>query len=408
MVLAEAKNLKILLLGFGLQGKAVAHDLERNPLVQEIIAADMEVNKIKDHLYRHGYKKVRAVPLDASHEGELNRLVKESGTQIVISMLPVAFGYRAARAALDAGIPYVSSNYTGRVAELHDEALEKGITILPEMGMDPGDDLLLGRMAIGELDEVKGLYSYGGGIPESSCADNPIRYKITWTFDGVLKSYVRPALILKDGKEISISGKDIFEERNIHPVKVPGIGKMEAYPNGDAVKYIDVFGLGKNVRHMGRFALRWPGHCQFWRVMVNLGFLEETPEKLNGIQISPRQVLVQHLEPRLQFQENERDLVIIEVRAWGLKNGEEKTVTYRLLDYRDLATGLFAMNRTVGYTASIGAQMILSGRIQKRGVLSPARGDVPAREVLRELKARGMKVSCRAQRGNKLVVKNDG
>jgi lysine 6-dehydrogenase len=407
MVLTEAKNLKVLLLGFGLQGKAVAHDLEQVPSIQKVIAADMEVGQAKEHLYRHGYKKVKVVPLDASREGELNRLVKESDAQIVISMLPVAFGYRAARAALDAGIPYVSSNYTGQVAELHDEALKKGITILPEMGMDPGDDLLLGRMAISELDEVRGLYSYGGGLPGSSCADNPIRYKITWTFDGVLKSYVRPALILKDGKEISISGTDIFKERYIHSVKVPGLGKMEAYPNGDAVRYIDVFGLGKNVRHMGRFALRWPGHCQFWRVMVDLGFLEETPKKLDGISISPRQFLVHHLEPRLQFQQKERDLVIIQVQAWGLKDGREKTITYRLLDYRDLATGLFAMNRTVGYTASIGAQMILSGKIRKPGVLSPAR-DVPVREVLRELEARGMQISRRVQRGNKLVMKNDG
>jgi len=398
--------LKVLLLGLGLQGKAVAHDLERSPLIQEIIAADLEVEKTRDYLFRHDYKKVKAVPLDASQEGELNRIVRGSGAQIVISMLPITFGYRAARAALDAGIPYVSSNYTGQVAELHHEALEKGITILPEMGMDPGDDLLLGSMAISELDEVRGLYSYGGGLPESSCADNPIRYKITWTFEGVLKSYVRPALILKDGKEISISGADIFKEKYIHSVEVPEIGKMEAYPNGDAVKYIDIFGLGKKVRHMGRFGLRWPGHCEFWRVMVGLGFLEETPEKLDGMSISPRQFLVHHLEPRLQFQEKERDLVIIQVQAWGLKDGKEKTITYRLLDYRDLATGLFAMNRTVGYTASIGAQMILSGRIREPGVLSPAR-DVSAREVFRELEARGMKINRRVEEGNKLMVKND-
>jgi len=401
------KTLKALLLGLGLQGKAVAHDLERSLFIHEIIAADLEAEKTRDYLSRHDYKKVRVVSLDASQEEEMRRLVRESGAQIAISMLPITFGYRAARAALDAGIPYVSSNYTGQVAELQHEALEKGITILPEMGMDPGDDLLLGRMAISELDEVRGFYSYGGGLPEPSCADNPIRYKITWTFDGVLKSYVRPALILRDGKEISISGTDIFKEKYVHSVEVPEIGKMEAYPNGDAVKYMDIFGLGKKVKHMGRFGLRWPGHCQFWRVMVDLAFLEETPENLDGISISPRRFLVRHLEPRLQFQEKERDLVIIQVQAWGLKDGREKTITYRLLDYRDLATGLFAMNRTVGYTASIGAQMILSGKIRKPGVLSPAK-DVPVREVLRELEARGMKISRQVEEGNKLVLKNDG
>jgi len=401
------KTLKALLLGLGLQGKAVAHDLERSLFIHEIIAADLEAEKTRDYLSRHDYKKVRVVSLDASQEEEMRRLVRESGAQIAISMLPITFGYRAARAALDAGIPYVSSNYTGQVAELQHEALEKGITILTEMGMDPGDDLLLGRMAISELDEVRGFYSYGGGLPEPSCADNPIRYKITWTFDGVLKSYVRPALILRDGKEISISGTDIFKEKYVHSVEVPEIGKMEAYPNGDAVKYMDIFGLGKKVKHMGRFGLRWPGHCQFWRVMVDLAFLEETPENLDGISISPRRFLVRHLEPRLQFQEKERDLVIIQVQAWGLKDGREKTITYRLLDYRDLATGLFAMNRTVGYTASIGAQMILSGKIRKPGVLSPAK-DVPVREVLRELEARGMKISRQVEEGNKLVLKNDG
>ena len=399
--------MKVLLLGLGLQGKAVAHDLERSPLIQEVIAADLEVEKAKDYLKRQGYHKTKVVPLNASQEGGLDRIVRESGAQIVISMLPPSLGYAAARASLNAGIPYVSSNYTGQVAELHLEALEKRITLLPEMGMDPGDDLLLGSMAVSELDEVKGLYSYGGGLPELTFADNPIRYKITWTFEGVLKSYVRPALILRNGKEISISGTDIFKEKHIHSVDVPGIGSVEAYPNGDAVKYINIFGLGKKVRHMGRFGLRWPGHSQFWRVMVDLGFLDETPEEWDGVSISPRQFLVRHLEPRLQFKEKERDVVIIQVQAWGLKNGKEKTITYGLLDHRDLSTGLFAMNRTVGYTASIGAQLILSGKIRKRGVLSPAR-DIPAREVLKELEARGMKMIHRVEEGNRLSESGTG
>ena len=49
------------------------------------------------------------------------------------------------------------------------------------------------------------------------------------------------------------------------------------------------------------------------------------------------------------------------------------------------------MNRTVGYTASIGAQLILAGKITETGVLSPVR-HVPARLVLEELQKRGMKV----------------
>ena len=54
-----------------------------------------------------------------------------------------------------------------------------------------------------------------------------------------------------------------------------------------------------------------------------------------------------------------------------------------------LETGLLAMQRTVGFTTSIGAQMILNGEIDKRGVLSPLR-DVPPEPFVKALKARGI------------------
>ena len=93
---------------------------------------------------------------------------------------------------------------------------------------------------------------------------------------------------------------------------------------------------------------------------------------------------------------NESDVIILRVTAWGLKEGRQRRVTYQLIDYRDLDTGLFAMNRAVGYTASIAAQMILKGQITAAGVLSPTR-DVPPKDLLRELKARGMKIEHRVE-----------
>ena len=71
-------------------------------------------------------------------------------------------------------------------------------------------------------------------------------------------------------------------------------------------------------------------------------------------------------------------------------------VTYDLIDYRDLTTGLFAMNRTVGFTASIGALMILSGKITETGLLSPVR-HVPPHEFIKEVEARGMRVESKIE-----------
>jgi lysine 6-dehydrogenase len=388
---------KVLVLGFGMQGKAVVHDLEQGDLVSDIVVADMDLDAARGYLERKGYTRSRAVALDAAREEQLQQLIESVGPRVTICMLPADFNYPIARAALTAGCHFVSSSYSGRVAELNADAAARGITILPEMGMDPGIDLVLGRLAVDELDVVHGMYSYGAGLPEPACAgDNPLHYKITWTFDGVLKAYKRPARVLRNAQEVSIPGKEIFREEHGHTVEVAGLGPLEAYPNGDAIHYIQVFDLGPEVRDMGRFALRYPGHSRFWSVMAEMGFLDDTPLAVEGGAISPRQFLVRHLTPKLQFAEDERDMVVLRVKAWGIKDGRQRRVTYNLIDYRDLSTGLFAMNRTVGYTASIGARMILTGQITAPGVLSPTR-DVPPRDLLRELKARGMKLDHRVE-----------
>jgi len=389
--------MKALVFGIGLQGKAVIHDLEHSHAVSEIVAVDVEAEKAKTYIGARGYSKVRVVQLNASDQPALERLIQEIRPRVLVCMLPPDFQPALARAATNAGVSYVSSSYTGTLLELDGLAREKGVTILPEMGMDPGIDLILGRLAVDELDIVHGMRSYGAGLPAPDCAgDNPIHYKITWTFEGVLKAYMRPARFLREGKEVAIPGGEIFRSENGHTIEVPEVGVMDAYYNGDAIRYIDLFGLGPDLKEMGRFAMRWPGHNQFWNVMAELGFLDETTIRIGESKISPRRFIVEHLTPRLQFGDTERDMVVIRVEAWGLKNKKSLRVTYDLIDYRDLTTGFFAMNRAVGYTTSIAAQLILAGKIQKTGVLTPVR-DVPHREVLRELEKRGMRIQRRLE-----------
>ena len=384
--------MKAIVLGVGLQGKAVIHDLERSDLISRIYAADINLVDAKTYLERMRYAKTRVVKLDVSREKDLAGKYSEMGVDVVICMLPIELALTAARAAMDASIPFVSSNYTYQLQELDALAKEKGIIILPEMGLDPGIDLVLGRLAVDELDQVHGLYSYGGGVPALECAnDNPIRYKISWIFDRVLAVYTREARLVKDGRLHVIPGDEIFRPENVHEIEFPGIGKLEAYPNGDAERYVEIFGLDKELVEMGRFALRWPGHSKFWRKMVDLGLLDDTPISVGGTEISPRSFISQWLTPRLQYTDEQRDLALLRVEAWGIKEGRKVKVIYDLVDYRDLSTGLFAMNRTVGFTSSIGALMILAGGITGAGVLSPVR-HVPPHAFLKEVKARGMRV----------------
>jgi saccharopine dehydrogenase-like NADP-dependent oxidoreductase len=381
---------RILVLGTGLQGRATLHDLARSPTVSHVIAADADQTGLVRYLDRLKSPKIELVALDANDSDQVAALMRR--VQTVIVLLPVSFHVPIARLAVQNGIHLVNSSYVPpEFHEIGRGAAARGLAILPEFGFDPGIDLVLAGQAVKELDEVHEFYSYGAGFPEPKAATGPLRYKISWTFEGVLKSYLRDARVIREGESVAIPGREIFAPSNIHTVNMEGYGDLEAYPNGNVVHYLDAMGVRATVKNAGRFAMRWPGHCAFWYALAQLGFLEQSPIPVGNASIAPRDFVRRLLEPQLQYADDERDVAVIRVHVRGVKNGRRRRLLYQVIDLRDLASGLLAMNRTVGYTASIGAQMILRGDIQKRGLLSPLT-DIPTDIFFQELRERGITV----------------
>jgi saccharopine dehydrogenase-like NADP-dependent oxidoreductase len=366
------------------------HDLARSPGVSHIIAADADLAGLTRYLDRLKSPKIEPVALDATDQNQVGALMRQ--VQVVIVLLPVSYHVPITRLAVESGIHLVNSSYVP--PEFHRigrDAAARGLAILPEFGFDPGIDLVLAGQAVKELDEVHEFYSYGAGFPEPKAAAGPLRYKISWTFEGVLKSYMRDAHVIREGKTVAIPGREIFSPTNIHTVEMKEWGGLEAYPNGDVVHYLDALGVTATVKNAGRFAMRWPGHCAFWYALAQLGFLDQAPIPVVNASVAPRDFVRSLLEPQLQYADDERDVAVIRVDVRGLKNGRRRRLLYQVIDLRDLESGLLAMNRTVGYTASIGAQMILRGDIKKRGLLSPLT-DVPTGIFLAELRGRGISV----------------
>lgn len=385
--------MRVLLLGVGMQGKAALHDLAESPLVSEIVAADKDITALEAHLAAIGYgQKARAEHLDVTNPEALDKLMAQQPA-VVVDLLPVAHIDVVATAAVRHGIHLVNTCYTSPVeAALSGEARAKGLTILPEFGFDPGIDLVLLGEAARHLDKVSEFRGYGGGIPEPAAANNPLAYKLTWTFAGVLRSYRRPGRFIEDGEIVTVDDKEAFAPEKIHSLTIEGLGDLEAFPNGDALKYTELLGWERSdLQRAGRFALRWPGHCAFWKKMVDLGFLDEGSIEVDGVAIDRRRYLAALIEPQIQYEVDERDLAIIRIDLVGEKAGEKKRIVVQVVDRRDLKTGHSAMSRTVGYTASIGAQMILDGTIAMRGVLSPVH-DVPYAAFVSALAKRGIRV----------------
>jgi saccharopine dehydrogenase-like NADP-dependent oxidoreductase len=363
--------MKILVLGgCGLQGKAVLHDLARSSQVKEVVCADINLEPIRSLEKFLDMSRIKPQKLNVEDRNALVSLMKDR-VDVVIDVLPVAFMGIVAEAALEAKVSVVNTMYGHTMPEgVHERALAEEITLMPESGCDPGIDLILCGYGVSQMDEVSELHAYCGGVPEEKAIDNPLKYKITWTWNGVLLSYKRPAKIMRDGKIINIPAQDQHAEQWIEVIDFPGVGELELIPNGDAVIFAEYLGISKTLRSTSRCSMRWPGHSTFWKKLVDLNFLSDEPVKGLHFELTPHQFMVKHLERQLQYKEGERDIVAMRNTIIGVKGGEKIKITYDMLDMRDLETGLFAMNRTVGYTASIVAQMIVNGEIKRKGLLT--------------------------------------
>lgn len=82
------------------------------------------------------------------------------------------------------------------------------MTIVNEVGLDPGIDHLLAMECIDQIHEEGGkidsFISYCGGLPAPEYSNNPLRYKFSWFPRGALINTTTEAKYLQDHKARSL------------------------------------------------------------------------------------------------------------------------------------------------------------------------------------------------------------
>jgi saccharopine dehydrogenase-like NADP-dependent oxidoreductase len=128
----------------------------------------------------HGLLNVKAVELDVNNASDLSGLV--AAHDIVVSLLPATMHARVAQECIEHGRHMITTSYVSpEMAALHDKAVAKGVTILNEVGLDPGFDHLTAMKVIRECHDKGGTItrftSYCGGLPAPEASSNPLGYK---------------------------------------------------------------------------------------------------------------------------------------------------------------------------------------------------------------------------------------
>jgi lysine 6-dehydrogenase len=384
--------MKILVLGVGKQGSVLVRDLIESHDMSEVVAGDIDIKKVKQCIDRLASEKVRAEQIDVKDHAKLVKLMK-GGFDVVANALPWTYSLDAAKAAIEAGVNYVDLGPSPDVFQLHEDAKATGVTVIPSCGLDPGIDSVLEGYGARKLGKVEKIHMWCGGIPQKNTPayNNPLRYKISWWWEGVISTYLGTAKILRDGKIVEV-------EKLAGPetIRFPEpIGECEAFYAGAPLLLIKHLGL-KDVKEAWSKTVRWPGHCEIWRKLIALGLTRtDLHLKIRGCEITPLEFLIQLGEKTLQYEEGEGDLAVQRIHLTGEKNGEKTTYSYEFMDFYDKEKGITAMARTTSYPCSIVTQMIARGDIKEKGVINAGKiGWHPqlAKSFLSELKKRNIHI----------------
>ena len=377
--------MKLLVLGAGLQGCACAYDLLQNPAVSQVTLADHKPERLPKFLAGDWKGRLRTILLDVTDSPAVR--ASFDGQAAVMSAIPYYYNLPMAQAAVDCGCHFSDlGGNTDIVLEqkkLHDQALKKGVSVIPDCGLAPGMVNILAAEGIRRLDRAEKVKIFVGGLPQTP--EPPLNYQLVYSLEGALDYYTTPSWVLRGGKPVQV---DALSE--VEPVEFPSpVGTLEAFHTGGGISTLPFAYEGK-VDVMEYKTLRYPGHAAIMRPIRELGLLDVKPVEVKGQTVVPRDVFIASVSPRLHKPQG-RDLVALQVQVSGLENGTRRRVGFRLIDYFDPEHGISAMMRTTGYSLSVTAQMQADGRVTLKGVHTPDEA-IPFRAYVDEMGKRGIRI----------------
>ncbi|ODV68692.1 Saccharopine dehydrogenase [Hyphopichia burtonii NRRL Y-1933] len=420
---------QVLLLGSGFVAKPTVDILSQTPDVKVTVAC-RTLSKAKEL----AGSVAEAISLDVTDESALESEVAKF--DLVISLIPYIYHVNVVKAAIKNKKHVVTTSYINpQLKELEQQIQDAGITVMNEIGLDPGIDHLYAVKTIEEVHQqggkIKSFLSYCGGLPAPENSDNPLGYKFSWSSRGVLLALRNSASYWKDGQVENVKSEDLMATAKPYFI-YPGFAFV-AYPNRDSTTYKQLYNIPE-AETVIRGTLRFQGFPEFIKVLVDIGFLKDESSEafsnpsswkdafaklvgaesseeaaiiakveslatfkddadktriINGLrwlglfsdkQITPRgnplDTLCATLEELMQYEEGERDMVCLQ-HKFGIqwKDGSEETRTSTLVDYGDV-NGYSSMAKLVGVPCAVAVQQILDGTLSKKGLLAPMSSEI--------------------------------
>jgi saccharopine dehydrogenase-like NADP-dependent oxidoreductase len=341
---------KVLVLGAGKIGALISGLLGESGAYQ-VQLGDMDEAAAAGVARAHGLANVQALRVDATDAAALRAQLQAHPVDALISSLPYHCNPLVAAAARAAGIHYFDLTedveVTRRVSAL---ARTASAAFVPQCGLAPGFISIAGGELIRHFDSLRSVRLRVGALPQHP--HNVLKYSLTWSTEGLINEYGNPCEAISDGRLVEIRPLEGLEE-----IEIDGT-LYEAFNTSGGLGSLAQTS-GAHCESMDYKTIRYPGHCQQMRLLLN-------DLKLNHDRSTLKRILENAVPQTLQ------DVVIVYAAVTGMQNGELREENYVSKIYPQLIAGRLWSAIQVSTAASVCAvlDLVVSDPASHHGLIT--------------------------------------
>ena len=279
---------------------------------------DSQPGAAADVASAHDSENIVAFELDASDKATLSAHVRNHKPVAVVSSLPYFCNLTVAEVAREEDLHYFDLTEDVAVTEAVRKLADGSkCAFAPQCGLAPGFISIAANELIQHFDTLASVKLRVGALPQHP--NNVLKYSLTWSTDGVINEYGNMCQSIVDGTEV-----DVLPLEGLEKIEIDGT-RYEAFNTSGGLGSLGET-YGNRVTTMNYKTIRYPGHCEQMRLLMN-GL------KLNHDRGTLKRILENAVPQTLQ------DVVVIYVAVTGNQDGEFREENYVNKVYPQVVAG---------------------------------------------------------------------
>jgi saccharopine dehydrogenase-like NADP-dependent oxidoreductase len=337
---------RVLILGAGKIGALISGLLAESGSYR-VQLADVDGAAAESVVREHGGANLASYALDATQVAALEKHLAEHPVDAVISSLPYYCNVAVAEAARKARTHYFDLTEDVEVTRaVRAIAVGAGEAFVPQCGLAPGFISIAAAELITHFDTLRAVKLRVGALPQHP--NNVLKYSLTWSTDGLINEYGNPCQAISDGRLLEVAPLEGLEE-----IELDGTLYEAFNTSGGLGSLAETH--GKHIESMNYKTIRYPGHCQQMRLLMN-------DLKLNHDRATLKHILENAVPQTLQ------DVVIVYAAVTGTQDGQLREENYVNKVYPQVIAGrlwsAIQVTTAAGITAVVDLVLEKKGRYQ--------------------------------------------